>query len=78
MPATLRPGLMEDTVTLRFRVGKNLRNATVRVTADGRELLTRKRPVMAPGEMEQIVLKKEWFKGGEENIAVWAGEKEAR
>lgn len=78
VPATLRPDLMEDTVTLRFRVGKNLRNAMVRVTADGRELLTRKRPVMAPGEMEQIVLKKEWFKGGEESIAVWAGEKEAR
>lgn len=78
VPVTLRPSLMEDQVTLRFRVGQNLRNATVKIKAGERELLVRKRPVMAPGEMEQIVLKKEWFQGGEERISVWAGEEEAR
>ena len=77
VPVTLRPARMGETVTVRFRVGQNLRNATVKVTADGRELLSRKRPVMAPGEMEQIVLKKEWFTGAEESISVWAGEEEA-
>lgn len=78
VPMTFRPDRMGDTVTLRFRVGQNLRNATVKVTAGGRELLSRKRPVMAPGEMEQIVLKKEWFTDAEESISVWAGEEEAR
>ena len=77
VPVTIRPARMEETVTVRFRVGQNLRNATVKVTADGRELLSRKRPVMAPGEMEQIVLKKEWFAGAEQSISVWAGEEEA-
>ena len=44
--------------------GRNLRDALVRVTADGKELLLRrKRPVMAPGEMEQVKLKREWFTG---------------
>lgn len=78
VPVTFRPDRMGDTVTLRFRVGQNLRNATVKVTAGGRELISRKRPVMAPGEMEQIVLKKEWFTDAEESISVWAGEEEAR
>ena len=78
VPVTLRPARMGDTVTVRFRVGQNLRNATVKVMAGERELLRRKRPVMAPGEMEQIVLKQEWFTGAEESISVWAGEEEAR
>ena len=78
VPVTLRPAQMGEAVTVRFRVGQNLRNATVKVTAGGKELLKRKRPVMAPGEMEQIVLKKEWFTGTEESISVWAGEEEAR
>ena len=42
---------------VRFRVSKNMRNASVCVYADGREILRRKRPVMAPGEMEQVLLK---------------------
>lgn len=78
VPTSVRPAQMEETVTVRFRVGKNLRNATVLVKIDDREVLRRKRPVMAPGEMEQIVLKKEWFTGGEQTVTVWAGEKEVR
>lgn len=79
VPVTVRPDCMEALTTVRFRVGRNLRSATVKVMAGGRELLRRKRPVMAPGEMEQVVLKKEWFMespAGEE-ITVWAGEEEA-
>lgn len=78
VPAAVRPAQMDDTVTVRFRVGKNLRNATVLVKIDDREVLRRKRPVMAPGEMEQVVLKKEWFTGGEQTVTVWAGEEEVR
>ena len=51
----------------------------MRVTADGKELLRRKRPVMAPGEMEQVKLKREWFTGQEKEIVVEALEaKEAQ
>lgn len=84
VPCSLDPQRMEDKTVVRFRVKENLRNALVTVTAGGRELLRRKRPVMAPGEMEQIVLKKEWLTGPEgepapREIVVWAGlEKEAR
>ena len=74
VPCTLSPQRMEAETVVRFRVGRNLRDALVRVTADGKELLRRKRPVMAPGEMEQVVLKREWFSGNEEEITVEAVE----
>ena len=74
VPCTLSPQRMEEETVVRFRVGRNLRDALVRVTADGKELLRRKRPVMAPGEMEQVVLKREWFSGNEEEITVEAVE----
>jgi len=79
VPCSLNPERMESRAVIRFRVGKNLRNALVRITVDGKEVFHRKRPVMAPGEMEQAVIKKDWLTGGEKEIAVWAGEeKEAR
>ncbi len=78
VPCALAPERMGDQAIVRFRVGKNLRGARVRVTADGRELLSRKRPVMAPGEMEQVALKREWFTGREQEIQIWAGEEKGQ
>ncbi len=79
VPCVLSPDRMEEQTVVRFRVGRNLRGAWVRVTWNGRELLKRRRQVMAPGEMEQILLKKDWFAGEDssgrtEEITVWAGE----
>ncbi|MCR4896530.1 MAG: NAD(P)/FAD-dependent oxidoreductase [Lachnospiraceae bacterium] len=58
VPATIRLSHMEDSQVIRFRVGSNYRNATIRVTAGDRVLLERKKNVLAPGEMEQLTLKK--------------------
>ena len=74
VPCTLSPQRMEEETVVRFRVGRNIRKGLVRVLAGDRVLLTRKRPVMAPGEMEQVVLKREWFSGSEEKITVEAVE----
>ena len=74
MPGAIDPARMEAETVVRFRVGRNMRGALVTVTASGKELLRRKRPVMAPGEMEQIVLKKEWFSGAETELTVEAQE----
>ena len=74
VPTTLSPERMENDTVVRFRVGRNMRNAVVTVSAGGKELLRKKRPVMAPGEMEQVVLKKEWFTGTETEITVNAQE----
>ena len=59
---------------VRFRVSRNIRKGVVKVYADDKLLYQRKRPVMAPGEMEQVVFEKQWFTGGEQEIRVVAEE----
>lgn len=59
VPKYIRPSLMEEKLTVRFRVGQVFRNCAI-VTYFGEEQISkRKRPVMAPGEMESITLDKE-------------------
>ena len=58
VPAFLRPAYMDEQQTVRFRVGAVYRNASVAVYLDEKQIMKRKRPVLAPGEMEQIVLKR--------------------
>ena len=48
-----------EKVKLYFRVGKVYRNAKVVVTCNGQTLLSRKRPKLAPGEMENLTLTEE-------------------
>ena len=50
---------MDDTVTVRFRVGAVYKNCYIAVYLDDKQLQHRKSPVMAPGEMEQVILTKE-------------------
>lgn len=58
VPKYIRPEVMDDTLTVRFRVGQVYKGCAI-ATYFGDELISkRKRPVMAPGEMEQVVLKK--------------------
>ena len=74
VPCTVDPARMEAETVVRFRVGRNMRGAVVTLRAGERELLRRKRPVMAPGEMEQITIKREWLTGGEEALTLEARE----
>lgn len=59
VPTTIRPEAMEEggSVTVRFRVGNVYKNKKVVVYAGDICIFSRKRPVLAPGEMENIVLK---------------------
>ncbi len=59
VPAFLNPARMPEKLTVRFRVGQVYRGCYVSVYLDGERLQHRKRPVMAPGEMEQVVLERE-------------------
>lgn len=56
VPASVRPGLVEDHLTLRFRVGNVYRNKTVAVYLGTNCIYRRRRPVLAPGEMETVRL----------------------
>ena len=78
VPVAISPQRMEEKVVVRFRVGRNIRKGVVKVYGDDKLLYQRKRPVMAPGEMEQVVFQKDWLTGGESVIRVVAEEEEAQ
>ena len=59
VPTTIRPDCAGDTVTLRFRVANVYKNKKVAVYAGDTCIFSRKRPVLAPGEMETVQLKSE-------------------
>ena len=59
VPVTVRPEEMDDTVTVRFRVGAVYKNSAVTMYFGDEQVLKRKKQIMAPGEMEQVVIKKE-------------------
>ena len=59
VPCTISPERMEDTQVVRFRVGNVYKNCCIGVYFDGKQVIRRKRPVMAPGEMEEIRLERE-------------------
>lgn len=59
VPARIAPARVTDDLTLRFRVGRVLRHAVIRLYLNDTVVLTRKRPVMTPGEMESLTLTKE-------------------
>lgn len=58
VPSTVCADRMEDTLKVRFRVGAVYKNCYISVYLGDERVLHRKRPVMAPGEMEEILLKK--------------------
>lgn len=59
VPKTINVGNMEDELTVRFRVGGVYANCYIGVYLNDQRIIHKKRRVMAPGEMEQVVLKKE-------------------
>lgn len=58
VPCTINPERMEDAQIVRFRVGNVYKNCWIGVYFDDERVMHRKRPVMAPGEMEEIKLEK--------------------
>lgn len=59
VPTYINPDNMEDVVTVRFRVGDVYKDSYVSVSFDEKEVIHRKKKVLAPGEMEDVKLKKE-------------------
>lgn len=58
VPCTIDPEKMDDTQIVRFRVGNVYKKCTIGVYFDEELVISRKRPVVAPGEMEEIKLEK--------------------
>ena len=62
VPSFVRPSKMEESLTVRFRVGDVFKNKAIVVYFDDQLISKKKRQVMAPGEMEQVILKKKKLK----------------
>ncbi|MBR3973405.1 MAG: FAD-dependent oxidoreductase [Oscillospiraceae bacterium] len=59
VPVEIRPEALnpEGKVTIRFRVGAVYQNKRIVIYAGDKQIFTKKRPVLAPGEMETVNLK---------------------
>ena len=58
VPSFVDPDRVRHWIKFRFRVGDVMTNRRVVLAIDGETVLSRKRRVMAPGEMEELVLTK--------------------
>ncbi|MEG1145013.1 MAG: FAD-dependent oxidoreductase [Clostridium sp.] len=58
VPKTIDPERMAEELTVRFRVGNVYKNCYINVYFDEERVIHKKRPIVAPGEMEDIMFKK--------------------
>lgn len=59
VPEKISPARMDEKLTIRFRVGSVFKNCYSSLYLNNDRILHKKRLIMAPGEMEQMVLTKE-------------------
>lgn len=59
VPASIDPKRVTEDLVIRFRVGSVMKDRRVRLYLDEEQITSRKRPVMAPGEMEELKLTRE-------------------
>ena len=59
VPGTVNVSHMDENLTVRFRVGSVYTNCCISAYFDNERVIHKKRPVVAPGEMEEIKLTKE-------------------
>lgn len=59
VPQSIDPSALEANVTVRFRVGGVFEDRWVEASAGGAVLTRKRRPILVPGQMEEIVLKRE-------------------
>lgn len=59
VPSTVNPNRMDEKMTVRFRVSGVFKNCYISAYLDEERLIHRKKAVVAPGEMEEILFTKE-------------------
>ena len=72
VPSNVNIARAGDLLTIRFRVGEVFKDSYVSVYLDDERIMHNKKRIMAPGEMEQVILKKDMLtaKEGLKNITV--------
>ena len=59
VPSFVRVNELEEDLVIRFRSGNVYRDSYINVLFDGETKLHRRKPIITPGEMEQVILKKD-------------------
>jgi tagatose-1,6-bisphosphate aldolase len=59
VPEKINPDNVDDSVNFFMRVDNVYKNVFIEVSSEGKTVLKVKRPVVSPGEMENIKIKKE-------------------
>ncbi|MBR2549738.1 MAG: FAD-dependent oxidoreductase [Clostridiales bacterium] len=59
VPSTVRASKLEDALIIRFRSTGVFRDSYINVLFDGENKLHRRKQIITPGEMEQVILKRE-------------------
>ena len=59
VPSFVRVNELDEDLVIRFRSGNVYRDSYINVLFDGESKLHRRKPIITPGEMEQVILKKE-------------------
>ena len=72
VPSIIERGGDED-VHLRFRVRGVYKGAAIVVESGGKAILTKKRKIMVPSEMEDVVLKREALKDCDLTVEIGGG-----
>ena len=59
VPSFIRVNEVDDNVTVRFRSGNVYKDSYIDVSYDGENKIHRRKQIITPGEIEQVILKKE-------------------
>lgn len=70
LPQYINPDTMADTAIVRFRVNNVYQNRILKMYVDGKEVAKKRKLVYAPGEMEDLILKKEDLPEGAKEIEI--------
>lgn len=75
VPSTVRTSELDSDLVIRFRSGGVYRDYYIDVLFDGVNKMHRRKPIITPGEMEQVILKKEDLEPAPSEILISIAEK---
>lgn len=61
VPQFITPSAISDYITVRFRVDNVYKGASIAVYFDKEKVITRKKKILTPGEMEEVILTNQMF-----------------
>ena len=70
LPQYINPDTMNETAIIRFRVNNVHQNRILKMFVDGKEVAKKRKLVYAPGEMEDLILKKKDVPQGAKEIEI--------